>query len=108
MGQVISERDAAIGKRIAQIREHRLMTQAALGEALGVSKHAIYRFENGHRRITVKVLEHMARALHCRMKDMRMAPEAGPPLVRAAPMSRIRPKSWGGNGQPARPPDDQG
>jgi transcriptional regulator with XRE-family HTH domain len=107
MGQVISERDAVIGKRIAQIREHRLMTQAALGEALGVSKHAIYRFENGHRRITVKVLEHMARALHCRMKDMRMAPEAGPPLVRAAPMPRIRPKSGEPNAT-ARPPDDQG
>jgi transcriptional regulator with XRE-family HTH domain len=101
MGQVISERDAVIGKRIAQIREHRLMTQAALGEALGVSKHAIYRFENGHRRITVEVLEHMSRALRCKMKDLRMDPaDVGPPLVRAAPMSRIRPKSWGGSQAP--------
>jgi transcriptional regulator with XRE-family HTH domain len=94
MDQVISKRDAVIGKRIAQIREHRLMTQAALGEALGVSKHAIYRFENGHRRITVKALEHMARALRCKVNDLRMDPaEAGPPRVRAAPIPRIRPKS---------------
>jgi transcriptional regulator with XRE-family HTH domain len=106
MDQVISKRDAVIGKRIARIREHRLMTQAALGQAIGVSKHAIYHFEQGHRRITVEVLEHMARALHCRMKDMRMDPEAGPPLVRATPMPRIRPKSWGDNGQPARQWDE--
>jgi DNA-binding XRE family transcriptional regulator len=107
MGQVISERDAVIGKRIAQIREHRLMTQAALGQAIGVSKHAIYHFENGHRRITVKALELMAGALRCKMKDMRMDPaEAGPPRVRAAPIPRIRPKSWGGNAT-ARPLDDQ-
>jgi transcriptional regulator with XRE-family HTH domain len=100
MDQVISKRDAVIGKRIAQIREHRLMTQAALGEAIGVSKHAIYHFEQGHRRITVEVLEQLARALRCKMKDLCMDPEAGPPLVRAAPMSRIRPKSWGGSQAP--------
>jgi transcriptional regulator with XRE-family HTH domain len=110
MGQVISERDAVIGKRIAQIRKHRLMTQAALGQAIGVSKHAIYHFENGHRRITVKVLEHMARALRCKMKDMRMDPaDVGPPRVRAAPIPRIRPKSRGETtNATARPPDDQG
>jgi transcriptional regulator with XRE-family HTH domain len=89
MDQVISKRDAVIGKRIAQIREHRLMTQAALGQAIGVSKHAIYHFENGHRRITVELLEHMACALRCKMKDLRMDPaDVGPPLVRAQTRAR--------------------
>jgi transcriptional regulator with XRE-family HTH domain len=83
------------------------MTQAALGQAIGVSKHAIYHFEQGHRRITVEALEHMARALRCKVNDLRMDPEAPPPLVRATPMPRIRLKSWGGNAT-ARPPDDQG
>jgi transcriptional regulator with XRE-family HTH domain len=103
MGQVISKRDAVLGRRIAQIRVHRLMTQDALGQAIGVSKHAIYHFENGHRRITVEVLELLARALRCRMKDMRGDPEGPPPRVRAAPMPRIRPKQWGTDA--ARPPD---
>jgi transcriptional regulator with XRE-family HTH domain len=112
MGQVISERDAAIGKRIAQIRNHRLMTQGYLGEAIGVSRYAIYHFENGHRRITATVLELLAAALHCGVKDLVAPPEAPIPRirvtrVRAAPMPRIRPKSWGGNAT-ARPPDDQG
>jgi DNA-binding XRE family transcriptional regulator len=99
MGQVISERQV-LGKRIKQIREHRFMTQAALGQAIGVSKHAIYRIEKGLRWITDEELELLARALHCKMKDLRMDPEAGPPLVRAAPMPRIRPKSWGGSQAP--------
>jgi transcriptional regulator with XRE-family HTH domain len=112
MDHVISKRDAVIGKRIAQIREHRLMTQAALGEAIGVSKYAIYHYEHGHRRITAKVLELLAAALHCTLKDLVAPPEAPIPRirvtrVRAARMPRIRPKSWGGNAT-ARPPDDQG
>jgi transcriptional regulator with XRE-family HTH domain len=105
MGQVISKRQV-LGKRIKQIREHRLMTQAALGQAIGVSKHAIYRIEKGDRWITLEVLELLARALRCKMKDLRMDPaEADPPLVRAVP--RIRPKLWGDHAR-ARPPDDQG
>jgi transcriptional regulator with XRE-family HTH domain len=86
MGQVISKRQV-LGKRIKQIREHRLMTQAALGQAIGVNKHAIYRMERGDRWITVEVLELLASALHCKVNDLRMDPaEVGPPLVRAAPM----------------------
>jgi DNA-binding XRE family transcriptional regulator len=33
-----SARDAIIGRRVAMIREHRLMSQAALGAAIGASK----------------------------------------------------------------------
>jgi transcriptional regulator with XRE-family HTH domain len=106
MDQVISRRQV-LGKRIKQIREHRFMTQAALGQAIGFSKHAIYRMERGDRWITVEVLELLARALRCKMKDLRVDPaEAGPPLVRATPMPRIRPKLWGDHAT-ARPPDDQ-
>jgi DNA-binding XRE family transcriptional regulator len=112
MCQVISKR-RVLGKRIKQIREHRLMTQAALGQTIMVNKHAIYRIEKGLRWITDEELELLARALRCKMKDLRMDPaEADPPLVRATPMPRIRPKSWGGamgnqrdNGTGAEPAD---
>jgi transcriptional regulator with XRE-family HTH domain len=70
----VSERNAAIGKRITEIREDRGLTQAALAAAIGVSKYMICRFEHGHTRIAVEYLEKIAAALQCRDKELRAPP----------------------------------
>jgi transcriptional regulator with XRE-family HTH domain len=70
----VSERNAAIGKRIAEIREDRGLTQAALAAAIGVSKYMVFHFEHGQTRIAVEHLELIAAALQCRINDFRAPP----------------------------------
>jgi transcriptional regulator with XRE-family HTH domain len=104
-----TDRDRTIGKRIARIRQQRLMTQGYLGEAIGVSKHAVYHFENGHRRITAEHLERLAVALHCGVAGLLAPVEA--PIPRISPIrARKAPKApipWRGvvandNASPAK------
>jgi transcriptional regulator with XRE-family HTH domain len=52
---------AALGKRVTQLRKSRGMTQAELARALGVSQQAVFAYEIGDRRISVLVLERLAR-----------------------------------------------
>lgn len=51
----------ALGKRVTQLRKSRGMTQAELARALGVSQQAVFAYEIGDRRISVLVLERLAR-----------------------------------------------
>ena len=52
---------AALGKRVTQLRKARGMTQAELARALGVSQQAVFAYEIGERRISVLVLERLAK-----------------------------------------------
>ena len=52
---------AALGKRVTQLRKSQGMTQAELARALGVSQQAVFAYEIGDRRISVLVLERLAR-----------------------------------------------
>ena len=52
---------AALGKRVTQLRKSRGMTQAELARALGVSQQAVFAYEIGDRRISVLVIERLAR-----------------------------------------------
>jgi transcriptional regulator with XRE-family HTH domain len=52
---------AALGKRVTQLRKSRGMTQAELARALGVSQQAVFAYEIGDRRISVLVLERLAK-----------------------------------------------
>lgn len=51
----------ALGKRVTQLRKSRGMTQAEMGRALGVSQQAVFAYEIGERRISVLVLQRLAR-----------------------------------------------
>ncbi|WP_269813412.1 helix-turn-helix domain-containing protein [Peristeroidobacter agariperforans] len=52
---------AALGKRVTQLRKSRGMTQAELARALGVSQQAVFAYEIGDRRISVLILQRLAR-----------------------------------------------
>ena len=55
-----------IGERIAALRNHRGLTQAELGEAIGESKQTIYKYERGIiTNIPLQKVEAIARALRC-------------------------------------------
>lgn len=52
---------ATLGSRVTQLRKSRGMTQAELSRALGVSQQAVFAYEIGDRRISVLVLERIAK-----------------------------------------------
>jgi len=70
---------AALGKRVTQLRKSRGMTQAELARALGVSQQAVFAYEMGDRRISVLVLERLARLFRLNIDQfLGFAPE--PPV----------------------------
>jgi transcriptional regulator with XRE-family HTH domain len=70
------------GRRIANIRRHRGMTQQHLADAIGVTRHVIFHLEHSHTRIDYEQLERIAAALHCTIEDLRGAPDAPMPRIR--------------------------
>lgn len=52
-----------LGRRLAQLRKERDLTQAQLAESLGVSQQQVASFEVGRRRVPVSLLPTLARAL---------------------------------------------
>ena len=70
---------AALGKRVTQLRKSRGMTQAELARALGVSQQAVFAYEIGDRRISVLVLDRLARLFRLNIDQfLGFAPE--PPV----------------------------
>jgi transcriptional regulator with XRE-family HTH domain len=69
-------KDGTIGERIAMIRYHRLMTQAELAAAIGVSRSVISHIERGHTRIDLDMAKRLAAALHCTVGDLLVPLEA--------------------------------
>lgn len=61
---------AALGKRVTQLRKSRGMTQAELARALGVSQQAVFAYEIGDRRISVLVLERLARLFRLNLDQL--------------------------------------
>lgn len=61
---------AALGKRIAMLRKSRQMTQAELSRAVGVSQQALFSYEWGDRRVSVLVLERIAKAFDMPVADL--------------------------------------
>jgi transcriptional regulator with XRE-family HTH domain len=62
--------DPTIGKRLAVIRQHRMLSQAELAAMVGTSKSAIYHYEHGNARIWPSLLSALASALRCRISDL--------------------------------------
>jgi transcriptional regulator with XRE-family HTH domain len=78
---------AALGAYVAQRRKSMGYTQAELARALGVSQQAVFAYELGDRRISILVLEKMAKVLgvgveemigfhHPRARKQRLSPRA--------------------------------
>lgn len=79
---------AALGKRVTQLRKSRGMTQAELARALGVSQQAVFAYEIGERRISVLVLERLAKLFRLNIDQfLGFSPE---PLLRKR---RLSPKA---------------
>lgn len=67
---------AALGKRVTQLRKSRGITQAELARALGVSQQAVFAYEIGDRRISVLILQRLARLFHLNIDQfLGFAPE---------------------------------
>ena len=56
--------------RIKELREARGMSQTDLGKLLGTTGVSVGRYERDPGRVTVPMLEHMAKALQCRVSDL--------------------------------------
>ena len=77
-----SERNKTIGRRIAMIRDNRLMSQAALATAVGTTTSILFHVEHGHTRIGLEMAEQLAAALHCSLDDLRAPLDAPIPRIR--------------------------
>lgn len=62
--------DKRVGQQIRQLRENKKMTQAELGEKLGVTKNAVYSWETGKCKLTLKKAKEISRALDCEVDDL--------------------------------------
>lgn len=58
-----------IGKRVAQLRREKGLSQAQLAEAMGVAVESISRIERSERNMSIDMLENLCHALHISVKD---------------------------------------
>ena len=65
------------GRRLAELRRDRGLSQQQLADAIGLTTGAIKHFEKGRNRITADQLVQLARALDCRAADI-LAPFGSP------------------------------
>jgi len=65
------------------IREHRMISQSELAEAVGASRSAVNHIENGRSRITVEQAERMATVLLCKLGDLCAPIDAPMPRIRS-------------------------
>jgi len=75
--------DKNLGRRIKALREQRQMTQAVLGEALGIDQSAISRVEDGARALTAAELAGASSALGVTIDVLLAEEPAVPTLLRA-------------------------
>lgn len=77
---------AALGKRITELRKSRGYTQAEFARALGVSQQAIFAYEIGDRRVSVVILERIAKLYGISTDQvLGRVPERTPPKRRLSP-----------------------
>jgi DNA-binding XRE family transcriptional regulator len=78
-----------VGQRVAMIRVHRMVTQAELAAAIGVSRSMMHQIEYGHTRIRLGPAMRLAAALHCTVGDLLI------PLNTPMPRMRFRSRKRG-------------
>lgn len=67
-----------IGRRVAELREARGLTQAELAEVIGISSHYMQRLEAGAHALTLRTLTWLADAFKVDAREL-----LDPPLTRA-------------------------
>lgn len=76
----------ALGRRIEQLRKSRGYTQAEFARALGVSQQAVFAYEIGERRVSVLILERIAKLYAITVDQvMGRVPERPTPKRRLSP-----------------------
>jgi transcriptional regulator with XRE-family HTH domain len=65
-----SERDVAVGRRIAKLRRAAGLTQEELARKINVSHDAVRKWETGRREPGLHMAEKLARALRCSIDDL--------------------------------------
>ncbi len=73
-----------MGRRVAEVRRARGLTQAELAEAAGVTTRYIQTIESGRQNLTLVSLFHVAAALRVAVLDLFVAP-VSPPARRGRP-----------------------
>jgi transcriptional regulator with XRE-family HTH domain len=73
----MQQRRPALGRRLAAIRTHRMISQSELAGMIGTTKSVIYHCEHDHCVISVARLTDLAWALSCTVPDF-LAPAAAP------------------------------
>lgn len=63
-----------VGRRVAELRAGRDLTQAELGDMMGVSMRYVQRVEAGRKNLTVRTLAALAGVLHVSVADLFAAP----------------------------------
>jgi DNA-binding XRE family transcriptional regulator len=100
----MNSRTKEIGRRIALIRVHRMMTQAALAAAIGVSRDVIFHIEKGHTPLDIDQAERLAAAMRCSIDDLRAPLEAAIPRIRMRTQPvRVRPVPAADSPAPEQP-----
>jgi transcriptional regulator with XRE-family HTH domain len=79
----------ALGGRIAALRKEAGLTQAQLGEALGISQQHMASFEAGRRRVPVSALSLLGRALGVTVEDL-LGDTAAPATKRRGPAPKLQ------------------
>jgi transcriptional regulator with XRE-family HTH domain len=62
--------DVALGSAVRELRKQRKLSQADLGNALGITFQQIQKYERGTNRISFSALVKIANALGCRTSDL--------------------------------------
>lgn len=66
----ITKKDISIGKRIKRLRQKVGLTQEKLAEKVRVSTTHVGLVETGHRRMSLKTLQKVAKVLRVKVKDL--------------------------------------
>lgn len=70
MESKVFKKDAVIGKRIRRFRKGFDLTQEELAEQIGVSTTHVGLVETGKRKMSLKTLQKVAKALKIKVKDL--------------------------------------
>lgn len=77
--------DKELGTRIKRLREQRRLTQAALGQELGIDQSTVSRIEDGARSLTARELAAASTVFGVTIGALLDEQDAAPALLRAGP-----------------------
>lgn len=80
----------AMGKRISVLRKEQGMTQAELARALGVAQQTVFAYELGDRRVSVFILDKLAKVLDVPVEELMGMPKVVIPKKRRLSPAGIR------------------